>query len=109
MALRIETFDNASGGKTLYKALTHPAAARPGRALIDDLARRAPIAIYEAGGALEAFSAFYDLDRIEIADVYVQQVTRVGDAVLGRRTRPITELACCGARTGFVAPFVSQA
>ena len=108
MALRIETFDNARGGNTLYKALTHPAAARPGRALIDELARRAPIAIYDAGGALEAFSAFYDLDRVEIADVYVQQVTRVGDAVLGRRTRPITELACCGARTVFVAAFDSE-
>jgi hypothetical protein len=105
MAVRIETFDNARGGNTLYKALTHPAAARPGRALIDDLARSAPIAIYDAGGALEAFSAFYDLDRIEIAGVYVQQVARVGDAVLGRRTRPITELACCGARTVFVAAF----
>ncbi|HEX3522976.1 MAG TPA: hypothetical protein VHT52_12920, partial [Stellaceae bacterium] len=80
MALRIETFDNARGGNTLYKALTHPAAARSGRALIDKLARHAPIAIYDAGGALEAFSAFYDLDRIEIAGVYVQQVARVGDA-----------------------------
>ena len=108
MALRIETFDNARGGNTLYKALTHPAAARSGRALIDQLARHAPIAIYDAGGALEAFSAFYNLDRIEIAGVYVQQVARVGDAVLGRRTRPITELACCSARTVFVAAFDSE-
>ena len=70
MALRIETFDNARGGNTLYKALTHPAAARSGRALIGKLARHAPIAIYDAGGALEAFSAFYDLDQIEIDGVY---------------------------------------
>ena len=30
MALRIETFDNVRGGNTLYKALTHPHAARAG-------------------------------------------------------------------------------
>jgi hypothetical protein len=108
MALRIETFDNARGGNTLYKALTHPAAARSGRALIGKLARHAPIAIYDAGGALEAFSAFYDLDQIEIDGVYVQQVARVGDVVLGRRTRPITELACCRARAVFVAVFDSE-
>jgi len=108
MALRIETFDNARGGNTLYKALTHPAAARCGRALIEKLARRAPIAIYDAGGALEAFSAFYDLDQIEIAGVYVQQVARVGSAVLGHRARPITELACDRARGVFVAVFDSE-
>jgi len=93
MALRIETFDNARGGNTLYKALTHPAAARSGRALIGKLARHAPIAIYDAGGALEAFSAFYDLDQIEIDGVYVQQVARVGDVVLGRREREQRETA----------------
>jgi len=108
MALRIETFDNARGGNTLYKALTHPAAAPSGRALIGKLARHAPIAIYDAGGALEAFSAFYDLDQIEIDGVYVQQVARVGDVVLGRRTRPITELACYRARAVFVAVFDSE-
>jgi hypothetical protein len=108
MALRIETFDNARGGNTLYKALTHPTAARSGRVLIDQLARQSPIAIYDAGGALETFGAFYDLDRIEIAGVYVQQVTRVGDAVLGCRTRPITELACSRARTVFIAAFDAE-
>ena len=38
MALRIETFDNARGGNTLYKALSHPHAARAGatlRALVE--------------------------------------------------------------------------
>ncbi|MBV8504204.1 MAG: hypothetical protein JOZ11_00075, partial [Alphaproteobacteria bacterium] len=108
MALCIETFDNTRGGNTLYKALTHPAAARSGRALLDKLARHAPIAIYDAGGALETLSAFYDLDHIDIAGVYVQQVARIGSAVLGRRTRPITELACCRARTVFVAAFDSE-
>ncbi len=34
MALRIETFDNTRGGNTLYKALTHPAAAAPAQTLL---------------------------------------------------------------------------
>ena len=55
MALRIETFDNTRGGNTLYKALTHPHAARAARALLDALANCAPVAIYDPLGALEPF------------------------------------------------------
>ena len=40
MALRIDTFDNVRGGNTLYKALTHPHAAEPARALLARLAAR---------------------------------------------------------------------
>jgi hypothetical protein len=108
MALPIETFDNARGGNTLYKALTHPAAARPGWALLDRLARCGPVAVYDAGGAVEAFGAFYDLDRIDLAGIYVQQVARIDSAVLGHRARPVTELASCRARAVFVAAFDAE-
>jgi hypothetical protein len=105
MALRIETFDNTRGGNALYKALTHPAAARPARALLDKLARHTPVAIYDAGGAVEAFGAIYDFDQIEIAGVYVHQVARVGSAVLGHPAQPITDLDRSRARAVFVAAF----
>ena len=108
MGLRIETFDNARGGNTLYKALTHPAAAGRGRALLDKLARYAPIAIYDAGGAVEAFNALYDLDRIEIAGIYVQEVARIDSAILGLRARSVTELPCSRARAVFVAAFDAE-
>ena len=108
MALRIETFDNARGGNALYKALTHPAAAPLARALLDKLAHHFPVAIYDAGGAVEAFSAIYDLDQIEIAGAYVHQVARVGSAVLGHAARPVTELARCRARAVFVAAFDAE-
>ncbi len=108
MALRIETFDNTRGGSALYKALTHPAAARPAQALLDKLAHHAPVAIYDAGGAVEAFSAIYDLDQIEITGTYVQQVVRIGSAVLGCPARPITDLAHCRARAVFVAAFDAE-
>jgi hypothetical protein len=105
MALRIETFDNTRGGNTLYKALTHPAAARPAQALLDALTYYAPIAVYDPTGAAAAFDAIYNLGRIEIADVFVQQVARIGGTILGRAARPITDLSCCCARRVFVAAF----
>jgi len=108
MALRIETFDNTRGGNTLYKALTHPAAARSARALLAALAQHAPVAIFDPGGAVEAFNAIYDLDQIEIAGAYVQQVARIGTAVLGRAARPVTELARCRSPAVFVAAFDAE-
>src|SRR2546430_14184412 len=101
MALRIETFDNTRGGNTLYKARTHPRAALPARALLDALARNAPIAIYDPNGAVEAFDAVFGLSEIEIAGTYVQQVARLGSSILGRAAWPVTELARSRARSVF--------
>jgi len=105
MALRIETFDNARGGNTLYKALTHPTAARQGQALVGMLMRNTPVAVYDPSGAAEAFNEIFCLDRVEIAGTYVQQVARIGDTVLGHATKPVTELADSCARSVFVAAF----
>ncbi len=63
MALRIETFDNIRGGNTLYKALTHPRAALPGRALLGALMRNPPVAIYDPSGAAEAFNEVFSPRR----------------------------------------------
>jgi hypothetical protein len=108
MALRIETFDNTRGGNTLYKALTHPRAARPARVLLDALARHAPVAIYDPNDAVEAFNAIFGLDEIEVAGIYVQQVTRLGSTILGRAAEPVTELPRCRARSVFVAAFDAE-
>ena len=108
MALRIETFDNARGGNTLYKALTHPSAARPGQALVGMLTRKAPVAVYDPSGAAEAFNEIFCLDRAEIAGTYVQQVARIGATVFGHKTKPVTELAGARARSVFVAAFDAE-
>lgn len=108
MALRIETFDNTRGGNTLYKALTHPAAAQAARALLDRLARNAPVAIYDPNDAAEGFAAIFGLEEIAIAGIYVQQVGRIGCAVLGRAAEPVTELARCRARAVFIAAFDAE-
>lgn len=108
MALRIETFDNTRGGNTLYKALTHPWAARPARTLLDALALNAPVAIYDPNDAVEAFDAVFGLDNLEIAGIFVQQVTQLGSTILGRPAEPVTELARCRARSVFVAAFDAE-
>src|SRR5712691_5278460 len=105
MALRIDTFDNLRGGNTLYKALTHPHAAEPARELLARLAGAAPTAIVDPHGAAEGFAEIFGLDGVEIAGVYVQDVSRIGATVLGRRALPLSALAQCGARSVFVAGF----
>ena len=108
MVLRIETFDNIRGGNTLYKALTHPRAAPAGRALLGELTRNPPLAIYDPNGAVEAFNEVLCLDEAEITGVYVQQVSRLGDTVIGHRALPVTELVHSPARSVFVAAFDAE-
>jgi hypothetical protein len=93
MTLAIDTFDNVRGGNALYKAFAHPHAAAPAAALVAALACRPPTAIIDAGGAAAAFTEFYPLTGVEIAGVYVQDVTQIGRSILGHCTRPLTELA----------------
>jgi hypothetical protein len=108
MALCIETFDNVRGGNSLYKALTHPSAARAGQALIDTLGRNAPVAVYDPSGAVEAFNEIFGLGKVAIAGTYVQQVARIGALVFGHAAKPVTELAASGARSVFVAAFDAE-
>src|SRR5947208_758502 len=108
MALRIQTFDNIRGGNTLYKALTHPHAAAPGRALVAALAARPPTAIVDPLGAAEGFAEIFGLGGVELAGIYVQNVAQLGKEVLGFRTLPIDELADSGARSVLVAAFDAE-
>ena len=104
MALRIETFDNARGGNVIYKALSHPHAAAPGRALVAEL-RRGKAAIVDPAGAAEGFATIFGLGD---APVYVQEVGRIGRTVLGHPARPLTELWRGDADTVLVAAFDAE-
>src|SRR5437764_1050824 len=108
MGLRIQTFDNIRGGNTLYKALTHPHAAAPGRALVAALAARPPTAIVDPLGAAEGFAEIFGLGGVELTGIYVQNVAQLGKEVLGFRTLPIDELADSGARSVLVAAFDAE-
>src|SRR3984893_3952873 len=108
MALHIDTFDNVRGGNILYKALTHPRAARLGHALAATLRRNAPVAVYDPGGAADAFNEIFSLDEVDIAGTYVQQAARIGEPILGRPAAAATELADSGACAVFIAAFDAE-
>ena len=105
MTLRIDTFDNVRGGNALYKALAHPLAAAPGRALIHQLKRYGKVAIVDPQGAAEGFAELFDLSAVETAGVYVQDVARIGAPTLGRAAEGVPALAQSGARAVLVAAF----
>jgi hypothetical protein len=108
MGLRIETFDNVRGGNTLYKALTHPLAAAPGRALVAELRRHGRVAVVDPGGAAAGFAEIFGLAGGDVAGVYVQDIARVGSAVLGHRAQPLTALAQGGAGAVLIAAFDAE-
>ena len=105
MALRIDTFDNVRGGNALYKALAHPLAAAPGRALIERLKRYGKVAIVDPQGAAAGFAELFDLSALDIAGVYVQDVARIGKPTLGRVAEGVPALAGSAARAVLVAAF----
>ena len=105
MPLNIETFSNAVGGNAFYKAVTHPLAAGPARALLGQLRGLGPLAIYDPHNLLAAFDAVFGLDRIEIAGLFVQDVSQVGRKFRGVAARPVTELADCKAAAVLIAGF----
>jgi hypothetical protein len=105
MPLRIETFDNRKGGNSVYKALSHPLAARAAAALLARLGRAGPVAIYDPLGFAEGFAEFYPLDSIKIAGVFEQDIEQVGRELFGRRAQPVTELPGSGARIVLVTAF----
>src|SRR4051794_21624868 len=105
MHLKIETFDNAKGGNSVYKALAHPLAARAVPGLLARLREGGPVAVYDPQGTAEGFAEFYDLAGVEIAGVFVQDLTAIGRRLLGHSAQPVTDLPASGARTVLVAAF----
>ena len=91
MALNIETFSNDKGGNAFFKAIGHPLAARIVPAFLDDL-KGGPVAIYDPLGFAAAFAEIYSLEGLDIADVYVQDLSDIGKTVLGQQARPVTDL-----------------
>ena len=92
MALKIDTFDNRSGGNSYYKAVSHPLAAEAAAGLIAKLRAADGVAIYDPLGYSEGFAAFYPLDGVDLRGVFVQDIAKIGDTVLDRRAQPITDL-----------------
>jgi len=105
MALTIETFSNVKGGNCFYKAVSHPLAAEPARALIARLAAAGPVAVYDPLGLYGGFAQFHDTAALDIRHAFVQDVARIGETLAGRRAQPVTDLPGAGAASLLVAAF----
>jgi len=105
MGLKIETFNNAVGGNAFYKALTHPLAASPARALVEALKASGPVAIYDQHGFVAAFDTLYPLEGVALAGLFVQDVEHCGRTFRGMSARPIDELTKTSHETVFIADF----
>jgi hypothetical protein len=104
MAINIETFSNAKGGNSFFKALGHPRVVDQARVLMDKLAQ-GPVAIYDPLGMAHGFAEFHDVSSLDIAAVYVQRLEDFGRQVFGHPVQPVTKLPETRAKTLFVAAF----
>ncbi len=105
MTLNIETFDNRSGGNSYYKAVSHPLAAERARDLMARLRAAKSVALYDPLGYAAGFAAFYPLDAVKLCGAFVQDISKIGSDVLGRRAQPVTDLAGTDAEILLVAAF----
>lgn len=118
--LNIETFQNAdlsqgwrpgnnAGGSTLFKALGHPLAAEKGRALIQKLKGKGPVAVYDPTGMIGNFHAYFDLTGIEIEGYYVQRIEDLDGTFLGHKAKPLTAMKAGKAKAALVLLFDADA
>lgn len=108
MPLRIETFRNDIGGSSVYKAVSHPLAVEPARALVDRLRAQSPVAIYDPDGLIESFDLFHSLAGLPVAGLFVQNVEHLGRSFRGHTAQPATALPKSGARGVLIASFDDQ-
>jgi hypothetical protein len=105
MTLNIEAFSDIKGGQSLFKALGHPLIVAKAHALLDLLASRGPVVIYDPVGQVESFAALYDFSKLNVAAVLVQEADAIGQIILGQEARPVTELRSCKAATILLVAF----
>ena len=105
MSLKIETFNNAVGGNAFYKAITHPLAEAPARALLSDLGRVGSIAIYDPNNLVSAFDALYPLGNLAITELYVQDAKHVGRIFGGVQARSVADIGGTKCQALLVAAF----
>ena len=105
MSLKIETFSNAKGGNSFFKALGHPLTVAKAAELYGRLRAAGKVVIYDPLGMAESLQAFYPLDDVDVTAVYVQRVEDMGKTILGYNAQPVTDLPQSGANVVLVTAF----
>lgn len=98
--LDIETFDNKRGGNVVYKALSHPLAAR---ALASLAERAGPVALFDPDGIATPLLAL--CPHLEIEGLYVQDTQALGSIRAGHVARALTDLPHARVNTVLLAAF----
>ena len=104
-ALKINTFSNASGGNSAFKALTHPLVAEKAQELVKKLTGFSAVAVYDPNGHFGEFAALHDVSAVKVADIFIQNVAAIGREYNGLRARPVTEMRGAAVQAIFVAAF----
>jgi hypothetical protein len=104
-ALPIDTFDNRTGGDALFRAVGHPLAVAPARALAAELAAAGPVAIYDPFGAWPTLRALHDFSGLRVAGLYGRDHAHIGKDVAGFRVQPVSRIAASDATAVFVTAF----
>jgi len=105
LPLKIKTFNNTGGSSALFKALGHPLTSPKIHSLIKTLSSFKRVAVYDPLGAAEELEALYDISKIKIAAVFVQNVNDIGKQVIGNMAQPVTGLKNMDIDAVFVTAF----
>ena len=108
MPLALETFSNVNGGNAFFKAISHPLAAEKAQMLLQALKGRGDVAIYDPLNHVPAFSQFYDLTSLALADYFIQDIEQQGNALNGHTASLVTELKRSKARQLFITAFDAE-
>lgn len=101
--LNIETFDNLRGGNVVYKALSHPYAAR---ALGELAASAGPVAVFDPDGIAAPLLAL--CPNFDVRGLYVQDVQAVGKTRGGHTAQALTGLVQAQVQSVLLAAFDAQ-
>jgi len=104
-ALPIDTFDNRTGGDALFRAVGHPLAVAPARALVERLKAAGPVAVYDPFGAFATLTALQNFSGVAFAGLYGRDARHLGRKAGGFDVKPVSAIAASGAKTVLVAAF----
>jgi hypothetical protein len=109
VALKIETFNNHTGGNALYKALSHPKTFQKMEKLLKEIGQQT-VALYDPLGLLDAILQFYatSFQPLKISNIYAQDFKDIGKtyaSLKGLTSQPLTEMTATTAETLFILAF----
>lgn len=93
--LKITTFLNnmpLHSQNAFFKACTHPLAINAIKKLVQELESYSSIAFYDPFNNLPAFSSLHNLEKINVSNIYVQQIPDINKVILDCSTKPIDEI-----------------